>query len=197
MMQMRRTWLIQHLDRPMGPSILGRDNPFAFGGGLRNGGLSPAAMDLLRDLWSFDYMGAAEFEFGAVLEALQKIARAAEEGQLAATTFSIPLKDVAKDTWRDKSKKDPEGEATIYLLCPEPWGGEAQQRITVLARERWNPDLKESTRLAEVLRPVPDAEWTPDTCGWLELDNGFLFFTDRDMWAGACALFGVEIEVER
>lgn len=46
--------------------------------------------------------------------------------------------------------------------------------------------------LSDVLRPDP----TPDryerrTAGWLELDNGFLFFTDESMWRATCDLFGV------
>ncbi len=34
----------------------------------------------------------------------------------------------------------------------------------------------------------------PDTCGWLELDNGFLFFTDVEMWRRASGLFGVHAD---
>ena len=71
--EMKRTYLIQRLEKPRTLKIAGvelKDNPFSFGGGLRNGGLSKDATDLLRPLFSFDYMGAAEFEFGAVPEAL-------------------------------------------------------------------------------------------------------------------------------
>ncbi len=59
-MTMRDSWLIQRL-KPAYPGLvqLWVDNPFAFGGGLRNGGLSGEAMNLLRGIFSFDYMGAA------------------------------------------------------------------------------------------------------------------------------------------
>jgi hypothetical protein len=68
------SYLIQRLEEPWGGMAQFKDNPFSFGGGLRNGGLSQEAMDLIRGIWSFDYMGSAEFEFGAVPEALNAIA---------------------------------------------------------------------------------------------------------------------------
>lgn len=190
-----QSWLVQRLERPLKRDsehpFFGKDNPFAFGGGLANGGLSGEAMDLLRDIWRFDYMGAAEFEFGAVPEALSKIARA----DLIATTFEIPLSKVEKD-WRDKSKAKPKGSATIYVLCPRGWQQEIERRVRAWAKSTYHEDrefrLKENTRLPSALRPLED--YDRDVCGWLELDNGFLFFSDREMWEKACALFGVEVE---
>ena len=73
----RTPWLIQRLHKPESFKLAGveTDNPFSFGGGLINGGLSKEAMDLLRPIFSFDYMGAAEFEFGEVSKALTALAR--------------------------------------------------------------------------------------------------------------------------
>lgn len=30
-------------------------------------------------------------------------------------------------------------------------------------------------------------------CGWLELDNGWFAFTDKEMYEGVARLFGVEL----
>lgn len=179
---MERSWLVQRLQKPAGA----RDNPFSFGGGLRNGGLSDEAMGLLRGLFSFDYMGAAEFEFGAVPEALQRMAKAA--GELAAFSFSITLADVEKP-WRDKGPV-PDGDATVYVLCRAEWRQDVEARIRGWASGT-GEKLKESTQLASSLRPVE--EWHSRIVGWLELTNGFMFFTDRAMWEGASKLFGVEL----
>jgi hypothetical protein len=69
---MKDSYLIQRLHKPESWRIKGKvlDNAFSFGGGLKNGGLTTKALDLLRDIFSFDYMCAAEFEFGAVPAAL-------------------------------------------------------------------------------------------------------------------------------
>ena len=183
--EMERSWLVQRLERPYERRrLLGLDNPFAFGGGLVNGGLSKDAMDLLRGVFRFDYMGAAEFEWGAVPKALNTIAKAAK--QYCAFSVRIPLAEVARH-WRDKSKGTPVGNAEVYVICRREQAApvETQIREWAAGRER----LKESTRLAAALRPV--AEWDTETCGWLELDNGFFFFTDKVMFEATTRLFGV------
>lgn len=183
---MRGSWLVQRLKKPSTrQSVFGPDNPFAFGGGLRNGGLTDEAMGLLRGIFSFDYMGAAEFEFGAVPKALQGLA--ADVRDLTAFTVSIPLTEVPRN-WRDKSKTVPTGDALVYVLCRKGHADEVRARIWAWAGEAY-PHLKESLNLASTLRPV--SEYDGETAGWLELDNGFFFSTDREMWAQTCDLFGV------
>lgn len=182
----RESWLIQRLERPRrAHPLLGPDNPFSFGGGLRNGGLSDEAMGLLRGIFSFDYMGSAEFEFGAVPEALNKIAKRASE--YLAASFTIPLSAVHKD-FREKGP-EPTGEATVYILCRADHTLGVIRRIRGWAKKPYG-GLKEVTHLSSVLRPAGD--WTPRVCGWLELDNGFFFFTDEAMWRASADLFGVE-----
>jgi hypothetical protein len=180
---MKGSYLIQRLKKPYG-----RVNPFSFGGGLRNGGLSDEAMNLLTGIFSFDYMGAAEFEFGAVPKALMGIAAEADNYQ--AFSFSLPLSKVAK-SWRDKSTVDPVGDAIIYVICNKGDVKEITTRIKQFAAENYNGRLKESTRLQGALRPLDD--WDSDVKGWFELDNGFFFFTDKEMWEKTAELFGIEV----
>lgn len=185
--ELRRSWLVQRLTQPSHRNgIFGKDTPFSFGGGLLNGGLSSAAMELLRGIFAFDYMGAAEFEFGAVPEALEAMAKA----DLVAFSFDISLSEVEAN-WRDKSKTVPSGDATIYVLAPAEWVVEIERRIRAWAAGSHDDELrlKESTRLSSALRPME--EWDRDTCGWLEISNGYMFFTDEAMWQKTCALFGV------
>lgn len=164
--QMSNSWLVQRLRAPMGGV-----NPFSFGGGYKNGGLSDQAADLLRAVWSFDYMGAAEFEFGAVPKALN--AMMSDRKHLA--TFTVD--GLARP---------------VFVVCPEAWRDGVTARI-----EGWadpdcgkRPRTKESVRLHDALVDETD-EWAP--VGWLELDNGFLFFVDETMWRNACHLFGIEL----
>lgn len=182
---MRRSWLVQRLQKPRTFGLGFKDNPFSFGGGLANGGLSGDAMDLLRPVFSFDYMDAAEFEFGAVPKALNTLAE--QHKRLVAKTFTIPFAKVEPD-WRGRKSKPPEGEATVYLLADKDHATEAEKRIRSWAAKDFT--MKEATRLPRALWPVN--EWDGDTQGWLELDNGFMFFTDEQMWASTCELFGVK-----
>lgn len=186
--ELRRSWLVQRLKRPyLGDSPLGKDPLFAFGGGYKNGGLSDNAMDFLREVFAFDYMGSAEFEWGAVPEALQTIAKSAKT--LVASSFSIPLSEVTPH-WRDTSPA-PDGQATVYVLCRRDWVADVEARIRQWAGEE-RSDLKECLELSGSLRPFN--KWDGETAGWLELDNGFMFFTDHDMWVQTAHLFGVKTQ---
>jgi hypothetical protein len=189
---MRRSWLVQRLRKPhvgTGP-LESLVNAFSFGGGLRNGGLTEEAMGLLRGVFSFDYMGSAEFEWGAVPKALQNIA---STEHLAAGSFSIPLSEVAPD-WRERDEPAAEGEATVYFLCRRNEAAEVERRARQWASEGYRAHLKESPHINSTLRPCN--EWDGQTVGWLELDNGFFLFADRDMWEQTAALFGVSIDPE-
>jgi hypothetical protein len=186
--EMKRSWLVQRLNPPAG-----FDNPFSFGGGLRNGGLSADAMGLLRSVFSFDYMGAAEFEWGAVPEALSRMAGRADG--LTAVSMTIPLAQVEK-SWSDRSNTVPSGEVVVYILCHQDDLDEVQLRILAWAAGDRDPiySTKERVGLSDVLRPG-DSTHTSATCGWLELNNGFMFFTDRTMWEQTSTLFGIEAVV--
>lgn len=194
----RESYLIQRLDPPFKSEhpLGGKDNPFAFGGGYRNGGLSDEAMDLLRDIFRFDYMGAAEFEFGAVPEALNKIAKAAQDGNLSAWRFSVLYSKVqAPSCWRkgeaELNPPAPRSRATLFAIAPTQWRDAVEERVVALASKN-SPRTKEAVNLSTVLRPT-NSEYQPRTRGWLELDNGFFFFADPDMWAATATLFGVEV----
>lgn len=184
---MERTWLVQRLQKPFNlppdHQMAKLANAFSFGGGLRDGGLSKEAMGLIQDIFRFDYMGSAEFEWGAVPEALSKLA----SSELEAFTVAIELAKVPAN-WRDQSGEVPEGSAILFVIAPKKEAQEVAERIETLAYEK--VDTKERVGLHEALRPFND--WDGETAGWLELDNGFMFFRDGNMFQQTCKLFGVE-----
>jgi hypothetical protein len=85
MRPIERPWLIQRLQKPwkiaedanplFKAMVAGAAGPFSFGGGYVNGGLSKEANKILGEIFQFDYMGSAEFEFGEVPKALGRIAK--------------------------------------------------------------------------------------------------------------------------
>jgi len=169
----RRTWLIQRLEKPVKPFIVAGkeiDNPFSFGGGLKNGGLSDTAMGHLRKIMSFDYMGSAEFEFCAVPAAFQMIAQAADKELLVTGKCMFNSKD-------------------IYYLAPKDMTEYVEKVICDLCNDKLR--LKEASHLDYVVNKKYDWQSTR-TVGWLELNNGFMFFTDKVMFTQVCELFGVK-----
>lgn len=185
---MERSWLVQRLKKPLSGQMGAFAEAFSFGGGMRNGGLSDDAMTLLREVFAFDYMGSAEFEWGAVPNALQRIAQ--HQSELTSFTLQVPLSMVPPH-WRANQDEIPDGTASVYVLCRAPQAEQVKERIFTWAAAGYQTDTKESVQLSAALRPFHD--WDTRTCGWLELDNGFFFFTEEHMWRSTAALFGVEV----
>lgn len=182
---------------------------FSFGGGYKNGGLSDEAMDLLRDAFSFDYMGAAEFEFGAVPKALQKIAQHAAKQELVAEVVTVTGKRELYHPTRRTISLPPK---PVYVLAPTHLREHATAVVKAQAAEEYprsDHHLKEAALLQNSVwadeiateeypgnkkkereRREAEARCLARTRGWLELDNGFFFFTDHEMFEKTCALFG-------
>jgi len=171
---MNRTRLVQRLNAPSKTTGGLGDNPFAFGGGLRNGGLSETAMDLLRPVFSFDYMGAAEYEFGAVQQTLAAIKASAIAGNLV--TFEV------------KGLKKP-----VWGLAPKEIVAEASELVRELAKKQYDRQLKESSLFYDALNP-DKITWPVPTLGWLELNNHFFWTVDQKMYDGFANLMGVQHE---
>lgn len=183
---MRSSYLVQRLRRPTK-----RPNPFAFGGGYLHGGLTEEAAQMVYQLMSFDYMGAAEFEFGALPEALRRMA----QEQLGARTIEITEGEVAPPpTYRKPIKpiEDHIYDGTLALIGRKDDLDEIETRVRTWAAEPFNPKLKESTRLASSLQP--SNVWDTEIVGWFELDNGFMFFTDREMADNVAQAFGITVD---
>lgn len=187
---MKQSYLIQRLEKPFQYKIAGKeiDNPFSFGGGLRNGGLSEDAMKLLRPIFSFDYMGSAEFEFGEVPKAISKIA----ENINNYIAFEVPVKFSYK-SWADGKTKT--GTRPVYVICPSDYRAEVVSRIRVKAlgehsTSKNNFRTKESVGLD---RSLAEEKYSEKLIGWLELDNGYFFFKDKEAFDKTRELFGLQV----
>lgn len=188
-MTLKDSWLIQRLEAPQG-----FDNPFNFGGGLRNGGLNEDAMSLLRPIFSFDYMGSAEFEFGALPESLNRIADSARAGTLTRGEVTVELNRVPKN-WLDESTEEPTGTATVYFICDEEIATELPGRVKQIAYDEVR--LKARSGIPEALRPRHNKDgslkgFDTRTLGGIDIRNDFFIFLDKDMADKTADLFGVE-----
>lgn len=188
-------WLIQRLTRPVslpeGHFLHGKDNPFTFGGGLRNGGLPKHAMDLLRPIFGFDYMGAAEFEFGAVPKALKSMVTSVHT--LGCVSFEIELGDLVMDVFDQRDFEKPVKGVTkkIYLIAKGEHLESAEKYIRSLA-DRKPPELKGGTHFKEALMDLKDPikeGWRQNTQGWWDLNNCLMFFTNFWMFDSVKGLF--------
>lgn len=152
---MKLSWLIQRLNAPT--SWI---NPLAFGGGLKNGGFSDEVMVVFNSIFSFDYMGSAEFEFGDVPKAFKKMYVERNEY----TSFIIE-----RVAGKEKS---------VYVICNKEDKEEVTERICNFALNTINR-TKEMVGLKEA---VEGLDFYSRLRGWVEINNGYMFFIDKDMF---------------
>lgn len=144
-------------------------NPFSFGGGLMNGGLSDEAMKYLKSIFSFDYMGAAEFEWGAVPTAIRELFINSPEA------FTIEL---AKP---------------LYVICPPKIKVEVTEWLANASKGK-HDHLKEYLGLEDAM-----TKGNSNYVGWLKIEDDkyckepFMFFIDKEVFENTCKLFNIEI----
>lgn len=167
----KQPYLIQRLEQPRESPL-----PFNFGGGYKNGGLSEEAMSLLKNIFSFDYMGSAEFEFGELPRAFQFIARNHEKYN--SMEFVVKTKENNK--------------AMVYVLCNREDSSDVRDWIKKKASDEYSMGhTKERVGLNQAINDSK-CRWK----GWFDIDNGFFFFIDKEMFEKTKTLFEIEKEVK-
>ena len=186
-MSMKRSWLIQRMQLPKG-----RVNPFSFGGG--GSGFHPDVADQLKDVCSWDYMGAAEYEFGSTAKAFNRMIAAKKK--LKAGAFRLNYK-YDRPLWMTTPAKLFEGEGKVSYICPKKGIKELQTCLTKWAKDYEYGDTRDNVKLDEALANV-DNEYLASSlysqcCGWFDLENDFMFFTNEKMWREFCDGFSVKV----
>lgn len=175
---MKKSYLIQRLKKPFEQqsNLTKISNLLSFGGGLINGGLSDDGMKLIDDIFRFDYMGSAEFEWGAVPKALQKIAKSIK----SYTTISFDAET------KSGNKK------MVHAICDSESCDIVKERILKWAYDEMGANRGFTKERVCISENIDESKYSREVCGWLELDNGFFFFTDADMFFKTANLFGVK-----
>lgn len=199
---MNPTVLIQRLKKPRKQfrksdgTLL--PNPFNFGaGGSR---LSVAALELIAPIFEFDYMGAAEYEGGAVPKALSNMVKIANLGLF---DMIFELKHIKVPYGRPTDKDRPEDIGHVYIVGNLDDREEIESRVSFFVNDekRASRDtsakrpcevyLRDYLGLGSYLKYIPSHD--DPTLGGLELDNGFFVSADAEM---AKKFFDVMTSVE-
>jgi hypothetical protein len=184
------SYLIQRLEKPwVSPDGEIQRNPFTFGCNP-SGGMSPEGWETIEGIFAFDYMGAAEFEFGAVPAALYFLIEQRNADNLECGSIELP-------------------QGNVHYISPKPYTSEVLTRLRDFATDNPNQYTKEYVGLNHKLkemaikalaekqvkkkprknaRPVKPP-YESRAVGWLEIDNGYMFFTDKEMFTKVCNLF--------
>lgn len=188
------TCLVQRLTAPSTSDM--HDKIEHVFGGASKIDMGPEGFKILRTIFTFDYMGAAEYEFGSVPRVLKALAE--DHDKLMATHIVVPADKIEPNWKRQRPKRTAKGkiakkqpvfppinDKVVYVLCRKEHLSEVDKRVNLLAGSKIR--TKMGTRFPETLDPI--GEFDGKVTGWLELDNGFLFFVDKVMWRKTTALF--------
>lgn len=178
--------LVQRLQAPRGAA-----NPFT--GEVQMG---QQAIELLRNVMSFDYMGAYEFENGDTRKALA----AMYDGRADLVVREIEV-DVAKpeDTLYKKfnAEAPPKKTQTVYIISPSAHAGKVEAFLHQLGQMPHAEEFKILKRESQFRENVfADSDRSPPkspVIGWLDIKNRFFFFTDRQMFEGTAKIFDVAL----
>ena len=184
-------FLLQQMLKPFpksedGKTNLLNSNIFSFGGGYVNGGLSDEAWKILSEIWRYDYMGSAEFEFGALPESFQYIIKHKEN-----YIFGEIEVEALRDKWDTPDKKDLIKKGTVYYFVEKEKEEELKKYIKHFANNKKKAPEKYFTKefigLERGLNPINS--WDKDYGGWHCLHNHFFLFTDKEMFDKFQSLF--------
>lgn len=160
-------WVVQRLRKPTR-----HVNPFSFGGG--GSGINPDVMSYMTsNLFSFDYMGSAEYEYGTPREAFHELVE--ERESYEKFEFDLPLSGVEVDSWMKKTEgysSARKGSVKVYLICKPSQLKEVTEFIAGDAKGK--AFLKEPTQFSAAIRTEDS-----DVIGWMDFRNVFLYFTDE------------------
>jgi hypothetical protein len=155
-----------------------------------------AAGEVLRRYIRWDYMGAAEYEFGTIPAALEAVV--SKSDRLVPFTMTIQATQIPRNFARERkaytrsgklAKKQPVHPAMkdrdVYVLGLPEHAEEIRCRLLRLVKREIR--VKMGTRFDLALDPIED--FHKEVHGWMELNNGFFFFVDQGMWAALTMLF--------
>jgi hypothetical protein len=170
-MAFKSTWLVQRLTQSF---MLETIEPKGVWKLIKDGKVSEESMKLRAQIHSYDYMGSAEFEYGAIPEVVKSLI----VSKLIAFSFDT------KVTWQlyNADCGTMTREHTIYVLCRDGQEEDVEKRIKELVSDKERDfNLKESMRLGNGFEKQKDGK-PSRLVGWLEIDNGFYFFSDKKTW---------------
>jgi hypothetical protein len=177
-----RPYLVQRMNLPYkGPTDtpiqkMVAANPFSFGGGLLNGGFKKEAMEILHKIFSYDYMGSSEFEWGDVPKSMKRMMDVHKGNVTGEVSFTRKV-----TSWQPRraiKTTTTEYPVKIWYICKKGIESELKKLLYGLAQEDWK-NMKEVLMFEDNLGKKDDIG---KTVGWHDICNDFMFFTNEEMF---------------
>ena len=182
------TYLLQRLKKPV------NEKRYSIGRAFSKVSMSEEAWEITKELCEFDYMGAAEYEFGTINTTMHSLAAAAQREGLSSFSFVMRPQDRKLNTSRQRKQpklRFPAPKSVRVMgICQTYRLAEIREHTKSLCSDEYKHNFKRGPLINSALDPIED--WETDLRGWIDLDNDYMFFCDEDMWRGFCSLLQVD-----
>ncbi|MBT6995700.1 hypothetical protein HN865_01725 [Candidatus Woesearchaeota archaeon] len=158
---MLESYLIQRLRDPTKDI---RESNFKNGS---NGGISYGIFGNLSSICTFDFMNNDEFRYSVINRGIEKIIKYSSEGKGSSGIIELS--------------------SPIHYICEKDQKRKVKGLIQRLNNNEDKLKLKEPTLLQESLENPEEARIK----GWFELNKGFMFFLDQEMYKRTVDLFRI------
>ncbi len=136
-----------------------------------------SAKETRDNIHGYDYMGSSEFEWGAVPLAMKGLVRDAKN----LITYELQL-PVYWEPFLDSEPLPPKETQPVYLLCRKDDLEEVVGRVGMFLRTPYNRLMLKESLMLEDAYSIREGYKEPRLVGWLELNNGYYFFSNRTVW---------------
>lgn len=164
----KMTWLVQRLTKPWMKKF--PEKGFELDA---QGKITEDSIDRRQGVCGYDYMGSAEFEYGTIPAAVKELYR--DRDKLTTFELRVEAKDIKMGF---NTRKLVAKDTTFYLICRKGDEEEVTKRVRTILADTM--PLKEWPHVYDIF----DHENLSRVCGWFELNNGFYFFADKEMFEG-------------
>ena len=150
-------------------------------------GLTDEGWEVLNKIWSIQYMGAAEYEFSALPNALIAMSEIAEKGNLGVFYMEIEISKVDHyrtlvPSYRRDSKLKGEA-AVVWIIGEKSKEKDYVEEIKKVAAHG-ESEFKERPLFGQtLLYDYLNGDWShwQKVEGWVDISNNFMIFVDKDM----------------
>jgi hypothetical protein len=165
-----------------------------FGGGQL--GLNSKQWEIIEFLGVPVYMGAAEYEGGALNIAFHNMALMRQDGQLSTFVFTLSpmerklhyLRQSHMRRGAERKMLPPAKTVPVFVIAPTGAEAKVEEMIRSLMSHQFGGNCKRDPHVVEGFDKLGD-DIDARYCGWLDVQHDFLFFADEEMYKRACQLF--------
>lgn len=188
---MKTTVLIQRIIPPMPSDCI---NPYSFE--LGENGSSADIVNSILPIMNFDYMGSAEYEFGAVPRSISAMIEMTRNDKITQSVIQI---DARKIKVYDPGLHPFKGISAVYIIGSMDNINEIETRVKLIIENESNLSRYSRKKSSEIMlrdycgagKRIRDG-WEEEVVigpkiAWLELNNNFFFSIDKNMTASFMA----------